>query len=73
MQWWYIKCIRGLATATGYGTNSDNVIEFITIATLGNATDFGDLTSSRWHDFNEHHQLVQYFQMVSNPSETKYY
>ena len=40
------NAIRGVATATGYGTNS-NVIEFITIATLGNATDFGDLTQSR--------------------------
>ena len=40
------NAIRGLATATAYGTNSD-VIEFITIATLGNAQDFGDLSQSR--------------------------
>ena len=40
------NAIRGVATATGYGTNS-TVIEFITIATLGNAKDFGDLSQSR--------------------------
>ena len=40
------NAVRGLATATGYGTNS-TVIEYITIAILGNATDFGDLSVSR--------------------------
>ena len=35
------NAVRGIGTATAYGTNS-NVIEFITIATLGNSTDFGD-------------------------------
>ena len=40
------NAVRGLATATPYGTNS-SVIESITIASLGNADDFGDLTQSR--------------------------
>ena len=40
------NAVRGVATATAYGTNS-TAIEFITIATLGNAKDFGDLTVSR--------------------------
>ena len=31
----------------GGGTASSNVIDFITIASTGNATDFGDLSSAR--------------------------
>ena len=39
--------IRGIF-AGGYNPSSDvNVIEFITIATLGNASDFGDLSVAR--------------------------
>ena len=38
--------IRGLATATGYGTNS-SVIESLIIATRGNSVDFGTLSQSR--------------------------
>ncbi len=41
-----VRAITGLGfQGSGY-TNRVNVIEFITIATLGNAQDFGDLTSS---------------------------
>ena len=41
-----------LVTAGGYAAPSTgsryNIIDFVTIATTGNAQDFGDLTSSRW-------------------------
>jgi hypothetical protein len=39
---------RGLFAAVGgtYGNANSNVIEYITIATTGNSTDFGDLTIS---------------------------
>jgi hypothetical protein len=37
----------GFLTGTPTGTNT-NVIDYITIATTGNATDFGDLTLSRY-------------------------
>jgi hypothetical protein len=38
-----------LSSLTGGGDNGPelNTIDYITIATLGNATDFGDLTSAR--------------------------
>jgi hypothetical protein len=32
----------------GGGTGSNNVIEYITIASTGNSTDFGDLTVGRY-------------------------
>ena len=38
--------IRGLF-AGGYDGSNKNEIDYVTIATLGNATDFGDLTSAR--------------------------
>ena len=31
----------------GYGNDNSNVIDYVTIATTGNATDFGDLTVGR--------------------------
>ena len=41
-----------LVTAGGYAAPSTgsryNIIDFVTIATTGNAQDFGDLTSTRW-------------------------
>ena len=37
---------RGLF-ADGYDGSNKNEIDYVTIATLGNATDFGDLTSAR--------------------------
>jgi hypothetical protein len=38
---------RGI-NAGGYGGSMLNVIEYVTIATTGNASDFGDLTVARW-------------------------
>tara|TARA_B100000424_G_C22746028_1_gene403441 strand:- start:43 stop:729 length:687 start_codon:yes stop_codon:yes gene_type:complete len=40
--------LRGVAMGgSGQPANATNVIDFITIATTGNATDFGDLTQAR--------------------------
>ena len=41
-----------------------NVIEFVTIATLGDATDFGDLTNARYQPGEVHRQLVVLLQVV---------
>ena len=41
-------CWGGGWRGSGYG-NSSNVIDYITIASTGNATDFGDLTVARGH------------------------
>ena len=38
---------RGLWGGGNDGSGRKNVIDYITIATTGNATDFGDLTSTR--------------------------
>ena len=38
---------RGVWGGGGYGTNNSNVIDYVTMSTPGNATDFGDLTVSR--------------------------
>ena len=39
--------------------NPINTIDFITIATTGNAQDFGDLTTARGMEAH-HHQLEEY-------------
>lgn len=33
----------------GYGSAASNVIDYVTIASTGNATDFGDLTVARYY------------------------
>ena len=37
------NAIRGICFTASYSPNTDDVIDFLTIATLGNALDFGDL------------------------------
>ena len=44
--WKYMNAIYGIIAGGTTGSQS-NVMDYITIATLGNATDFGDLTVSR--------------------------
>tara|TARA_R110002051_G_scaffold325162_1_gene426081 strand:- start:763 stop:1233 length:471 start_codon:yes stop_codon:yes gene_type:complete len=44
--YWYGE--RGIFAAGKTSSDGDNYIEYITIASTGNASDFGDLTVNRW-------------------------
>ena len=45
-----------------------NTMDYITIATAGNAIDFGDLKQNAIEVHPVHHQLVEYFQVESGGS-----
>jgi hypothetical protein len=55
--WWWekSKCIQ-------------NTIDYVTISTLGNALDFGDLTAQKKLLVHVHHQLVVYLVVVYSPA-----
>lgn len=48
---------RGIFAGGGFPSYNYNVIDYITIATLGNATDFGDLTVARHRSSGIHHSI----------------
>ena len=67
------NAIRGLAFgggAPGPVAGNSNTIEFITIATLGNASDFGDLTGTRGDGAGFSSQIRAVCAMGANSSDT---
>jgi hypothetical protein len=48
--WMFIAQVANVAAIGVFGGGgSSNVIDYITIASAGNATDFGDLTEARYN------------------------
>ena len=45
---WIGACGNDTRATKGGGEPNTNVIEYVTVDTTGNSTDFGDLTQTRW-------------------------